>query len=425
MSDLFLLTTTLTAALSIVALKAGRPAAVAAQLAMFLYLAQQGRQHLVSMPYIGDVAVSLDFYKMPFVATSIALGLIVTLYAPRYLEHIQAARWYYGVHALYVLSFVWIILFENLVFVFLALELSIITSFLLIWYFGYGDRKRVGLLYFIWAQVGSILFLVGVALSGHFVAEGFKAFGLASLLVLVGLLVKMGTAGAHFWLPYAHAEAPTPLSALLSPVHVGLMAYWIWRLREGAGWPLEALYAYGLATAVYGSFLVFREVDIKRALADSTIANMGLLVAAAAVKHPLGYFALALLFVGHAFAKAAGFMLSGIYIVGLHTRRFDELRWDLKIFAIAVMTFVALSGVFGINLLGKIGVALGAPHSLSVVVLLIAALFTTALYSFYILNRIYRGGAGEVSVDGEMYISTLASAVLPYILMPVVLLWFL
>ncbi len=69
--------------------------------------------------------------------------------------------------------------------------------------------------------------------------------------------------------------------------------------------------------------------------------------------------------------------------------------------------------------------ALGAPHSLSVVVLLIAALFTTALYSFYILNRIYKGGAGEVSVDGEMYISTLASAVLPYILMPVVLLWFL
>ncbi|MGC9130522.1 MAG: complex I subunit 5 family protein, partial [Pyrobaculum sp.] len=65
MSDLFLLATALAAALSIAALKAGRPAALAAQLAMFLYLAQQGRQHLASMPYIGDVAVSLDFYKMP------------------------------------------------------------------------------------------------------------------------------------------------------------------------------------------------------------------------------------------------------------------------------------------------------------------------------------------------------------------------
>ncbi|MGB9706038.1 MAG: NADH-ubiquinone oxidoreductase, partial [Pyrobaculum sp.] len=85
MSDLFLLATTLAAALSIAALKAGRPAALAAQLAMFFYLAQQGRQHPVSMPYIGEVAVSLDFYKMPFVATSVVLGLLVTLYAPRYL----------------------------------------------------------------------------------------------------------------------------------------------------------------------------------------------------------------------------------------------------------------------------------------------------------------------------------------------------
>lgn len=419
MSEPFYLPTVLATLLSLAAVKAGRWAAVAAVLSMFLFVAQVNYSAtLASLPYLGEVRVSVTPDKLPFVLTSVVLGLIVTVYAERYLQHLKAERWYYAVQSLYVLSFVYIIIFENLIFVFLALELSIITSFLLIWYFGYGDRRRVGLLYFIWAQIGSILFLIGVAMSGTYLAAVFKAAGTASLMVLVGLLVKMGTAGVHFWLPYAHAEAPTPLSALLSPVHVGLMAYWLWRLRDGAGWPLETLYLYGLATAVYGSLLVFRESDIKRALADSTIANMGLLVAAAAIQKPeLSYLATAVLFVGHAFAKAAGFMLAGIYIVGLHTRDLDQLRWDTGILALGVLSFVALSGVFGINLLGKAMVAVGVPQALAAVILLIAALFSTALYSFYLLHKIYKGGQAEVPTDGGMYLSALAAAAAPFILL--------
>ena len=418
MSELFLLPTVLATLLSLVAVKAGRWAAVAAILSMLLFTAQSYVADLASLPYLGEVRVMVNGQKLPFILTSVVLGLVVTVYAERYLQHLKAERWYYAVQALYVLSFVYIIVFENLIFVFLALELSIITSFLLIWYFGYGDRRRVGLLYFIWAQVGSILFLVGVALSGTYLAGAFKAAGTAALFVLIGLLVKMGTAGVHFWLPYAHAEAPTPLSALLSPVHVGLMAYWIWRLREGAGWSLEALYLYGLATAIYGSLLVFRESDIKRALADSTIANMGLLVAAASIPKPeLSYLATAILFVGHAFAKAAGFMLAGIYIVGLHTRDLNQLKWDTRILALGVLSFVALSGVFGINLLGKAMVAVGAPQVLTAAVLLIAALFSTAVYSFYLLHRIYKGGHEEIPTPAGMYLPALAAAAAPFVLL--------
>jgi formate hydrogenlyase subunit 3/multisubunit Na+/H+ antiporter MnhD subunit len=295
-SDVFLLATAISGVLALAALRLGLPAALAATAAMLLFLVP-GRGTLAVLPYVGEVAVSMDFYKLPFVVTSVILGLLVAFYSPPYLRHLGAPRWYYGVHVLYVLSFVYIIVFENLIFVFLALELSIITSFLLIWYFGYGNRRFVALLYFVWAQVGSILFLVGVAISGTLTADVFRAAGVASLLVLLGLLIKMGTAGVHFWLPYAHAEAPTPLSALLSPVHVGLMAYWIWRLKAGAGWPLDALFLYGLVTAIYGSLLVFRETDFKRALADSTVANMGLLVAAAAIGNKSISYAATALFV--------------------------------------------------------------------------------------------------------------------------------
>jgi len=422
-SDIFLLATAVSGALAVAALRLGLPAALASVAAMLLFLIP-GRGVLGVLPYVGEVAVAVDFYKLPFLAVSVALGLIVAFYSPPYLWHLGAPRWYYGVHALYVLSFLYIILFENLIFVFLALELSIITSFLLIWYFGYGNRRFVALLYFIWAQVGSILFLIGVAISGTFNADVFTAGGLVSLLVLLGLLIKMGTAGVHFWLPYAHAEAPTPLSALLSPVHVGLMAYWIWRLREGAGWPLEALFIYGLVTAVYGSLLVFRETDFKRALADSTVANMGLLVAAASIKNvEVSYAATALLFVGHAFAKAALFMLAGLYIVSLHTRAIGEARWDRHLLAASVLGFVALAGLFGINLVGKAYLAAGVPQALYVVALALFALVSTAVYSFYLFNQMYRAGEGRVEYPAEMYAAIMASALAPYLLLAALPLW--
>ncbi|ACB40718.1 complex I subunit 5 family protein [Pyrobaculum neutrophilum] len=425
-SEVFILATALSAALALAALRLGYPAALASIASMLLFLAP-GSAVLVTLPYVGEVAVAMDGHKLPFVAASVLLGLIVTFYAPRYLKHLGAPNWYYGVHALYVLSFVYIVLFENLFFVFLALELSIVTSFLLIWYFGYGNRRFVGLLYFVWAQIGSILFLIGVALTGRFTASGFEtarlAFDLATFLVLLGLLVKMGTAGVHFWLPYAHAEAPTPLSALLSPIHVGLMSYWIWRLKTGAGWPLEALFLYGLATAVYGSLLVFRETDFKRALADSTVANMGLLLAAASIPRDFSYTATALLFVGHAFAKAALFMLAGIYIVSLHTREIGAARWDRHLLAVGILGFVALAGLFGINLLGKAYVAAGVPATLSAAALAVFALLSTAVYSFYLLNQLYRAGEAQVEYPPDMYAAALAAAATPYVLLAALPLW--
>jgi formate hydrogenlyase subunit 3/multisubunit Na+/H+ antiporter MnhD subunit len=422
-SDVFLLATAISGFIALAALRLGLPAALAATSAMLLYLVP-GKGTLAVLPYVGEVAVSMDFYKLPFVVTSVILGLLVAFYSPPYLRHLGAPRWYYGLHVLYVLSFIYIILFENLIFVFIALELSIITSFLLIWYFGYGNRRFVALLYFVWAQVGSILFLVGVAISGTPTADVFKSAGVASWLVLLGLLIKMGTAGVHFWLPYAHAEAPTPLSALLSPVHVGLMAYWIWRLKAGAGWPLDALFLYGLVTTVYGSLLVFRETDFKRALADSTVANMGLLVAAAAIRNQsVSYAATSLLFVGHAYAKAALFMLAGLYIVALHTRSIGEARWDRHLLAVSVLGFVALAGLFGINLIGKAYVAAGVPPLLYTAVLAVAALVSTAVYSLYLFNQMYRAGEGKVEYPAEMYAAVLAAAAAPYLLLLVLPLW--
>jgi NADH:ubiquinone oxidoreductase subunit 5 (chain L)/Multisubunit Na+/H+ antiporter, MnhA subunit len=169
---------------------------------------------------------------------------------------------------------------------------------------------------------------------------------------------------------------------------------------------------------------VFRETDFKRALADSTVANMGLLVAAASIKNvEVSYAATALLFVGHAFAKAALFMLAGLYIVSLHTRAIGEARWDRRLLAASVLGFVALAGLFGINLVGKAYLAAGVPQALYVVALAVFALVSTAVYSFYLFNQMYRAGEGRVEYPAEMYAAIMASALAPYLLLAALPLW--
>ncbi len=367
------------------------------------------------VPVIGRVELAASPDRAPFLVTTALVALLLNIYARGYLEHRGISPWYYGVNALYVLGMWLVIAFENLYMVFLALELSVVTPFVLMYYFGYGDRRRIAIMFFVWSQLGSISFLIGVALSGAPVAAEFSAASLAALLVAFGLFVKMGTFMVHFWLPYFHAEAPTPLSALLSPVHVGLMAYWLWRLLPATDLPLGAVAAYGFVTAVYGSLMVFRERDIKRALAYSTVANMGLLVAAAALG---SYEAVAWLFVAHAFAKAALFALAGLYIVSQGSRDVDVVVGPPSFLAIAAMGFAVLSGVVGLSLLGKAALAAAAAASATTAALAWASLVLTAVYSFALLHRLLRPGHAEAPPDMVAPSLALAAAGIALVLWP-------
>ncbi|MFB6491095.1 MAG: proton-conducting transporter membrane subunit [Thermoproteus sp. AZ2] len=397
-------------ALALLAFRLGPAPAVASLLATAL---EAGRViDLGELPYIGRVELSFGGLAEPFFLTAALLGALVIAYSKPYVEHRGLGKWFYGVLALYAISLELIVAFENLIMVFLALELSVITAFVLIYYFGYGDRARIAIMFFIWSQIGSIAFLIGAALMGQYAPPYARFAPLASALLVFGLLVKMGTAGVHFWLPWAHAEAPTPLSALLSPVHVGLMAYWIWRLLPLTDVSAYALAAYGAVTAIYGSLLVFREEDMKRALADSTIANMGLLLAAAALGD---YRAAAALFIGHALAKASLFMLSGVYVVSQGSRRLGQVKWNSAVMAGAALGLIALAGVFGLSLLGKALLAVSSPAPLAP--LLYIALFATAIYNFWLFDKLYKPGRGEFHAPASMEAAVLISAVAAYALM--------
>ncbi len=156
---------------------------------------------------------------------------------------------------------------------------------------------------------------------------------MAVALALVGYGTKAGLFPMHTWLPDAHSEAPSPVSAMFSGVLLPTALYAFARVyailpRPAPAALTDLVLAFGLTTAVVGAFLLQRQRSFKRLLAYSSMEVMGIAVVGIAVGGVALYGAL-LLLVAHAFAKSASFYCAGNVLRATGTNRVDEVR-DLQ-----------------------------------------------------------------------------------------------
>ncbi|MFE1950916.1 complex I subunit 5 family protein [Streptomyces sp. NPDC059524] len=183
----------------------------------------------------------------------------------------------------------------------------------------YATLMGIGLLY---ARTGELgMRQIGARLDGQGPADALVVT--AFVLVASGLLVKAAAVPFHFWLPDAHAVAPSPVCMLLSGVMVELGVYGVWRVHTfvfaGPGGVPSAdvglcLVVLGSVTAVLGALLCWQQHHLKRLLAYSTIAHTGLFLVGVGLLRPESTAGVALYVVGHAGAKAALFACTGILL---------------------------------------------------------------------------------------------------------------
>ncbi|MGA2826195.1 MAG: proton-conducting transporter membrane subunit [Streptosporangiaceae bacterium] len=184
---------------------------------------------------------------------------------------------------------------------------------------------------------------------------------LAFMLAVLGYGTKVGLFPVHTWLPDAHSEAPTPVSALLSGSLLAVSFYAILRYFQiatatlGSAFPRDVLLAFGVASLLLASLYLLDQRDLKRLLAYSSVEHMGILAIGVSFGAPVALAGVMLHVLAHAAAKGNAFMGAGVFTIkfgskqiSAHRGAMDLLPWSGPMFLLAVFALSAMPpfGIF-------------------------------------------------------------------------------
>jgi len=399
----------------------------------------------------GTFTMILDGLNAPLAISIAVVTAFVAMYSLPYMKHRfeemehegeKPPSWgvYYMLYVMFSAAMLGTVLSTNVLEFYLFLELSLLPSFLLIAFYGYGERAKIAILYLIWTHVGALLFLAGAMVLGlktgifdiinpatlqHYIALGERLPAAVrmpvAIALIVGLFVKMAVFGVHIWLPYAHAEASTPVSALLSPNLIGIAGYALVRISY-TFFPKEfkAVSPYltflALLTMIYGGFMVLAQDDFKRLLAYSSISQMGYILLGVSSLLPSGIAGAMLHYASHAVGKALLFMTAGTLIVQLHGLRSISRMGGLAprmpyTAALALIGFMHITGVPpSLGLWSEILIVMGAVNRaiesgsnyfIALVAGLLVAIGLSTAYAFVTMKRIFFGEPSKAAEEAK------------------------
>jgi len=289
----------------------------------------------------------IDPFNVFLVTLTAFVGLTTSIFSRPYMlieaQHGRLGpgrlRLYHSMYQLFMFTMLLALTTNNLGLMWVAMEAATLSTVLLVTLYRTPASLEAGWKYFILCGVGIAQALFGTMLV-YFAAErilggeGVTALlwthldvvkgeleptvmSLAFVFLLVGYGTKVGLAPLHNWLPDAHAEGPTPISAVLSGLLLNVAIYAVVRCKvlvEGSlqsPLPSQMLMGFGLTSVVLAAFFLWRQRDIKRLFAYSSIEHMGIITFAFGMGGPVANFAALLHMTVHSLTKSAIFFAVG------------------------------------------------------------------------------------------------------------------
>jgi hydrogenase-4 component F len=310
------------------------------------------------------VAFTTALFSRPYMMNEAAHGKLT----PRMLQL------YHAMYQLFIFTMLLALLSNNMGVLWVAMEAATLSTVLLVSLYRTPASIEAAWKYFILCGVGIAQALFGTILL-YFAAEKLLGGGgtallwthlnavksdleptvlsLAFVFLFVGYGTKVGLVPLHNWLPDAHAEGPTPMSAVLSGLLLNVALYAVVRCKVLVDGALASNYAgqlmmgFGLLSVVVAAFFLSRQRDVKRMFAYSSIEHMGLMTFAFGMGGAVATFAGLLHMTVHSLTKSAIFFAVGHAVQKTGTQTMDEIRglvttnptigWGLMLGSLAIL----------------------------------------------------------------------------------------
>jgi hydrogenase-4 component F len=288
----------------------------------------------------------VDDLNVVFIILNTFVGFTTSVFSASYIAHEVDTgrltpghlRFYHVMYQLMLFGMNLALVANNIGLMWVAVELATLTTVLMVGIYRTAEALEAAWKYFILGSVGIALALFGTILvylaARPVIGEGVDAMvwttlmfhaaqldpsllNIAFVFLLLGYGTKVGLAPLHAWLPDAHSEGPTPISAVLSGLLLNVALYALLRFKmliaanPHAVAPGPLLIFMGLLSLIFAAFMLYRRRDIKRLFAYSSIEHMGIVVFAFGMAGPLGNFAGLLHMSMHSLTKSAIFFAVG------------------------------------------------------------------------------------------------------------------
>ena len=288
----------------------------------------------------------VDDLNIVFIVLNTFVSFTTSVFSASYIGHeletgrltAPNLRFYHAMYQVMMFGMNLAFVSNNIGLMWVAVELATLSTVVMVGIYRTHEALEAAWKYFILGSVGIALALFGTILvymaATPVIGEGADAMvwttlvaragefdpallNVAFVFLLLGYGTKVGLAPLHAWLPDAHAEGPTPISAVLSGLLLNVALYALLRFKmllavnPAALAPGPLMVTMGLISLVFAAFMLYRRRDIKRMFAYSSIEHMGLITFAFGMGGPLANFAGLLHMTMHSLTKSAIFFAVG------------------------------------------------------------------------------------------------------------------